>query len=1412
MHHDFLCLGGRGQEMEEKAKLRVEIDGEDAKTTLQELKQESSEINRELKRMKEAGEEGSEGWKELKNRQKEVNSEMSEYIRHLDVNDASMKELTSKSRLLNRELKDLKIGSEEWLEKLSEVRKVDDKIAETTKAVKGLGDEVEKQPSMWEGMKGSILAVFTGTGLLDLAKAAGTAIWDFGKEVFETTAKFEGYETVLRVALGSQEKAVKAMSDIKKMAAETPFSVDELTESYVKYVNRGLTPTMAEMTKMGDIAASQGKSFDQLTEAILDATTGEFERLKEFGIHATKSNGEVELSFKGVTKVVKDQPEAIRQAMLSFGELEGVQGGMAETSKTLNGRLSNLGDNFDALKILIGEGLKPVFGFLIDVMSTGIDVVKGLFSGSSQLTPVFEAIMDVVGNLWDTMKSYFGTLFDGAKDSGILKAIMDQLVGTIKVVATAFLLALTGTQAFYDGLNAVINKGKELANFFGAEFKIDPKANFDTLQKNAEKNFKSIENMWTGTSAKNVKTHETDTKKQTDTHAKGQAAQTLAEKKEADKRAKARETQAKKDEKAADKTRKDELKAEDDLIKKIDAMKIKSIKDDKTRKIAEITASAKREADAIKASLASDKKKQEALKLLSKQTETEIAKTEEDFRKKKETEEDALRKKTAAEEKRLRDEKLKETKAMFDAEFQAEMAKAKNALDLTSENSKAQWDAKRAFLDTEYKFKIQQLKNEDAAEKARLTESIKDNDARAKALEASDVELKAKMSSAENKLQAEKTKLNEDQNKARQKNNEEFFDALKKAGEGDLKATMEFLKKKADEDKLKNKDRKEDKVKLKEAFAGLMKGDSELFQKYMVQSIKTDKDGNATKLQAFADKTQKVADIATAAIGALKDMNQKYLEWEIGKIKKEEQEQLDSWKREYEGGKMSKEEFEAGNVKITKESKEKELAARKDAFEREKKMNIAAAVINTAQAALKSFAMFGWPIGLIMAALAAVAGGIQIAAISRQQFTGKQGGVVNSIGKIFAGSGAVIPKNAFVAQGDLHGNSYGMGGISMVNRKTGQEIGEIEGGEPVMVLSRNTYANNGPLIDKLLKSSLYKNGAPITMAKGGVMSASGNRMYGDGGLVDTGVNVDGMMEENKKSQETMEKMKENTAETAKQVSNLNQTMQRQAQQQGGFNMQVARAFMDEIQHLGRVMQGVQNQQVATNQNLDNVHNRIIAAMRSNTQSISDIIRMELRAIQSLMGRSTEESFNRMENIASKGLNMMNSNHQSLISTIRNELRTGQNQVERISNTERNQLDYLAQSMFTMIRSNQQSWNDNFRNENRRNRELSEEQFRQKWQHTQYMDNLKAERDYRFHQDDQNQRTRIFNDTKKVTTQFENNRHRDAIDEMMLQRMLQNELNWHGSILMQIRDKPDGSGSILHAIGRLEANAAKSNLK
>ncbi len=208
-------------------------------------------------------------------------------------------------------------------------------------------------------------------------------VGELGKSIFDTTAKFETYDKVLSNAMGSESLGRKALADIQKMAAETPISVDTLTSSFIKFINRGLNPSMADLRKLGDLASSQGKDFDQLTEAVLDAGTGEFERLKEFGISASKSGDQVTLSFKGVNQTVANTPAAIQGAILAMGEAKGVVNGMAMIADGLEGKLSNLGDTADQTAVEWGQTLRPAFvavlatlGFLLGMLKAVPSLVR----------------------------------------------------------------------------------------------------------------------------------------------------------------------------------------------------------------------------------------------------------------------------------------------------------------------------------------------------------------------------------------------------------------------------------------------------------------------------------------------------------------------------------------------------------------------------------------------------------------------------------------------------------------------------------------------------------------------------------------------------------------------------------------------------------------------------------------------------------------------------------------------------------------------------------------------------------------------------------------------------------------------------------------------------------------------------
>jgi len=266
-------------------------------------------------------------------------------------------------------------------------------IKDMNKAI-GNGGKKSREASMQaKGGLESLNKTVKSVGTAMLAAFSIQAIISLGSKVVDVTAKFQKMEAMLRVALGSQSDAVRAMEMITDFASDTPFQVEELTRSFVKLTNQGFKPTREQLRQMGDLAASMGKEFDQLTEAILDAQTGEFERLKEFGIRASSEGDRVKFTFKGVTTEVAKTDEAMRSYILALGDAAGISGAMAEVSATIGGQLSNLSDNWTMLMKEIGEGSTGVIAFAIKELNTLITTLRNFGAFAEGLNP-FKSVQD----------------------------------------------------------------------------------------------------------------------------------------------------------------------------------------------------------------------------------------------------------------------------------------------------------------------------------------------------------------------------------------------------------------------------------------------------------------------------------------------------------------------------------------------------------------------------------------------------------------------------------------------------------------------------------------------------------------------------------------------------------------------------------------------------------------------------------------------------------------------------------------------------------------------------------------------------------------------------------------------------------------------------------------------------------
>lgn len=291
----------------------------------------------------------------------------------------------------------------------ADIKDLQKKLKTIDKNIGGVDKNVKKASSSFDGLGGAITAALSVGALLS-----------FGKSIIDTIGKFEKLEAVLTNTLGSSSEAQKSMAMIQDFASKTPFSVDQLTSSFVKLANQGFKPTREEMRSLGDLAASTGKDFDMLAEAVIDAQVGEFERLKEFGIRASKSGDQVKFTFKGVETQVKNTEENIRSYITSLGDAQGVSGSMAAISETLEGKISNLGDSYDQFILSLNSGqgvLGQVIKGLTDLASEALAGASAIAKGTAALE--LEKQLAGVERLKDSAEGMANTLVDGFTKAGL---------------------------------------------------------------------------------------------------------------------------------------------------------------------------------------------------------------------------------------------------------------------------------------------------------------------------------------------------------------------------------------------------------------------------------------------------------------------------------------------------------------------------------------------------------------------------------------------------------------------------------------------------------------------------------------------------------------------------------------------------------------------------------------------------------------------------------------------------------------------------------------------------------------------------------------------------------------------------------------------------------------------------------
>lgn len=297
-------------------------------------------------------------------------------------------------------------------------------------------DETTDKAETAHGKLGNVLGK-VGNIALGVAKATvaavatiSTAFVAMGAHAVTYNAQMEQYNTSFAVMLGSQEKAVALVEDLKEKAAKTPFEMSDLAETTQLLLNYGLSAEDAteKMMMLGDIAQGDAQKMGRVANAYGQMSSAgkvsleDIKQMIEAGFNPlqeiSESTGEsMESLYDRISKGTISVDEITASMTRATSEGGKYFQSMEKQSQTFSGRLSTLKDTIDSKlgeafagvsdtisnKVLplfttLAETYIPKLGVVLDqivpsVMSMAETALPMLVSGSEKILPLFTQIM-----------------------------------------------------------------------------------------------------------------------------------------------------------------------------------------------------------------------------------------------------------------------------------------------------------------------------------------------------------------------------------------------------------------------------------------------------------------------------------------------------------------------------------------------------------------------------------------------------------------------------------------------------------------------------------------------------------------------------------------------------------------------------------------------------------------------------------------------------------------------------------------------------------------------------------------------------------------------------------------------------------------------------------------------------------
>lgn len=173
---------------------------------------------------------------------------------------------------------------------------------------------------------------------------------------------------------------------------------------------------------------------------------------------------------------------------------------------------------------------------------------------------------------------------------------------------------------------------------------------------------------------------------------------------------------------------------------------------------------------------------------------------------------------------------------------------------------------------------------------------------------------------------------------------------------------------------------------------------------------------------------------------------------------------------------ISQQKYDAEMAKIDSQENERKRQYALKQARRERAVGILGAISSTAQGVARALKDYGWPYNFVVGGLVGAAGAVQIANIANTEVPEARQGMY------------------------IDGPTHEAGGVPVVSKQTGRQIVEAEGGE--VILSRNTVNNHPDIVGALLDTSMNHQGRRINYKWGNpTLSSNAMKKMANGGYV-----------------------------------------------------------------------------------------------------------------------------------------------------------------------------------------------------------------------------------------------------------------------------------------------------------------------